>query len=70
MHIAYGLSNEEITRALAISVETVNEHVQNLLRRLAVPDRTAAAVMAVRAGAASSPCLHFSFAGVRSCCGK
>jgi DNA-binding NarL/FixJ family response regulator len=49
-HIAYGLSNEEIARALAIGVETVKERVKNLLRKLAVPDRTAAAVMAVRAG--------------------
>lgn len=49
-HIALGLSNEEIARSLAISIETVKEHVANLLRKLKVPDRTAAAVWAVRAG--------------------
>jgi DNA-binding NarL/FixJ family response regulator len=49
-HVAYGLSNEEIARSLEISVETVKEHVQNLLRKLAVNDRTQAAVWAVQSG--------------------
>jgi DNA-binding NarL/FixJ family response regulator len=49
-HVAYGLSNEEIARSLEISVETVKEHVQNLLRKLAVNDRTQAAVWAVKSG--------------------
>ncbi len=49
-HVALGLSNEEIARSLEISVETVKEHVQNLLRKLAVNDRTQAAVWAVRSG--------------------
>jgi len=48
-HVALGLSNDEIARSLQISVETVKEHVQNLLRKLAVNDRTQAAVWAVRA---------------------
>jgi DNA-binding NarL/FixJ family response regulator len=49
-HVAYGLSNEEVARSLGISVETVKEHVQNILRKLAVNDRTQAAVWAVRSG--------------------
>jgi DNA-binding NarL/FixJ family response regulator len=49
-HIGYGLSNDEIARALGISVETVKEHVQGILRKLAVKDRTQAAVWAVRSG--------------------
>ncbi len=49
-HLALGLSNKEIGRALEISVETVKEHVQNVLRKLAVNDRTKAAVWAVRKG--------------------
>ena len=49
-HIALGLSNREIARSLEISVETVKEHVQNILRKLAVTDRTQAAVWAVRKG--------------------
>ncbi|MFM8635513.1 MAG: response regulator [Planctomycetia bacterium] len=49
-HVAFGLSNEEIARSMEISVETVKEHVQNLLRKLAVNDRTQAAVWAVRSG--------------------
>ena len=48
--VAFGLSNEEISRSLEISVETVKEHVQNVLRKLAVNDRTQAAVWAVQAG--------------------
>ena len=47
-HVALGLSNKEIGRSLEISVETVKEHVQNILRKIAVRDRTQAAVWAVR----------------------
>jgi DNA-binding NarL/FixJ family response regulator len=49
-HIALGLSNKEIGMSLNISVETVKEHVQNILRKLNAPDRTAAAVWAVKTG--------------------
>lgn len=50
--IAMGLSNQEIADALEISVETVKEHVQNLLRKLSLGDRTQAAVWALRHGVA------------------
>lgn len=49
-HIALGLSNKEIARSLSISVETVKEHVQNILRKIPVTDRTQAAVWALRKG--------------------
>jgi DNA-binding NarL/FixJ family response regulator len=49
-HVALGLSNKEIGRSLSISIETVKEHVQNILRKIAVTDRTQAAVWAVRRG--------------------
>ena len=49
-HLALGLSNKEIGRSLEISVETVKEHVQNVTRKLAVKDRTLAAIWAVRKG--------------------
>ena len=49
-HVALGLSNKEIGRSLGISVETVKEHVQNILRKITVSDRTQAAVWAVRKG--------------------
>lgn len=47
-HVALGLSNREIGNSLGISIETVKEHVQNILRKLDVSDRTQAAVWAVR----------------------
>lgn len=47
-HIALGLSNREIATSLDISIETVKEHVQNILRKVRVSDRTQAAVWAVR----------------------
>ncbi len=46
--LAFGLSNKEIAQALGISYETVKEHVQHVLRKLGVADRTQAAVWAVR----------------------
>lgn len=49
-HVALGLSNREIGASLGISVETVKEHVQNILRKTNVGDRTQAAVWAVRRG--------------------
>jgi DNA-binding NarL/FixJ family response regulator len=48
--LAHGLTNKEIGQALAISTETVKEHVQNILKKIGVTDRTQAAVWAVRAG--------------------
>ncbi len=48
--IAYGLSNKEVAKALDISYETVKEHVQHMLRKLRMTDRTQAAVWAVRNG--------------------
>ena len=46
--LAYGLTNKEIAEALHISYETVKEHVQHILRKIGVSDRTQAAVWAVR----------------------
>lgn len=48
--LAHGLTNKEIAQALGISYETVKEHVQHILRKVGVADRTQAAVWAVRKG--------------------
>jgi len=48
--VSMGLSNREIADSLEISVETVKEHVQNMLRKIALSDRTQAAVWAIRHG--------------------
>ncbi len=48
--MALGLTNKEIAQSLKISYETVKEHVQHILRKIGVTDRTQAAVWAVRKG--------------------
>ncbi len=48
--IAEGLTNQEIAERLVISPTTVKTHVQNILEKLDVSDRTQAAVYAVRCG--------------------
>jgi len=52
LQLALGLTNKEIAQALYISYETVKEHVQHILRKIGVTDRTQAAVWAVRKGLA------------------
>jgi DNA-binding NarL/FixJ family response regulator len=51
-HLAHGLTNKQIADRLGISYETVKEHVQHILRKIGVADRTQAAVWAVRSGLA------------------
>lgn len=48
--ISVGMRNKEIAAALAISEETVQVHVRNLLSKLKVQDRTAAINVALRRG--------------------
>ncbi|MBI2165089.1 MAG: response regulator transcription factor [Chloroflexi bacterium] len=48
--ITDGASNKEIARALGLATITVKKHVQNLLTKLDVSDRTQAAVKALRTG--------------------
>jgi len=47
-HMTKGLTNKEIAEQLGISSETVKEHVQHLLRKVGVRDRTQAAVWLAR----------------------
>ena len=48
--IVEGLSNQEIADRLIISLATAKTHVRNILNKLAVDDRTQAAVHAMRRG--------------------
>ncbi|MCS7283555.1 MAG: response regulator transcription factor [Anaerolineae bacterium] len=50
--LAEGLSNEEIAGELNIAVNTVRNHVRNILEKLGVRNRVQAAVYAVRCGLA------------------
>ena len=45
--LANGLTNKQIAEALQVSYETVKEHVQHVLRKIGVSDRTQAAVCLV-----------------------
>ncbi len=46
--MTHGLTNKQIAQAMNISYETVKEHVQHVLRKIGLTDRTQAAVWAVR----------------------
>jgi DNA-binding CsgD family transcriptional regulator len=46
--VARGLTNQEMSRQLGISVRTVEKHLERAYRKLQVPSRTAA-LAAVRA---------------------
>ena len=53
--VATGLTNREIAERLVVSEHTVHRHVTNLLRKLGLPSRTAAAAHAVRHGLLDPP---------------
>jgi DNA-binding NarL/FixJ family response regulator len=53
--LAEGLTNRQIAQRLVVSEHTVHRHVTNILRKLDLPSRTAAAALAVRAGLAEKP---------------
>ncbi len=48
--VVEGLSNNEIAQKLVLSTETVKTHMRHLMEKLAVSDRTQAAVKALRSG--------------------
>jgi DNA-binding NarL/FixJ family response regulator len=48
--VAAGLSNRQIAERLVVAEVTARDHVQRILRKLAVNDRTAAAVIGLRLG--------------------
>jgi DNA-binding NarL/FixJ family response regulator len=53
--IVFGRSNKEIAAALDISEATVKSHVNNILSKLGVTDRTQAATTAIRRGLVRLP---------------
>ena len=53
--LAEGLTNRQIADRLVVSEHTVHRHVTNILRKLELPSRTAAAAHAVRTGLADEP---------------
>ena len=53
--VTEGLTNRQIAERLIVSEHTVHRHVTNLLRKLDLPSRTAAAALAVRLGLLEEP---------------
>jgi DNA-binding NarL/FixJ family response regulator len=53
--VAEGKTNAEIAQSLFVSVGTVKVHVERIIDKLGVSDRTQAAVRAVELGYLSSP---------------
>ncbi len=53
--IATGASNGEISRGLTITESTVRRHVHNIYGKLAVRNRTQAALRAIKLGIAPHP---------------
>lgn len=51
--LAKGMSNQEIAKALSIAEGTVKFHINNILSKFQVSDRTQAAIMALKRGIAS-----------------
>jgi DNA-binding NarL/FixJ family response regulator len=49
-NIAQGMTNKEVAYTLAISEQTVKNHMSSILRKLSVNDRTQAVVYAIRQG--------------------
>ncbi|HEX9437714.1 MAG TPA: response regulator transcription factor [Candidatus Limnocylindria bacterium] len=54
-NIAQGKTNKEVAYTLAISEQTVKNHMSSILRKLSVNDRTQAVVYAMRQGWISGP---------------
>jgi NarL family two-component system response regulator LiaR len=48
--MAQGLNNKDIAEHLSISLFTVKNHVSNIIQKLAVDDRTQAALLALKKG--------------------
>lgn len=54
-HAALGLSNRQIGEELRIAEQTVKNHLNNAMRKLALHDRTHAVVIAIGEGLISLP---------------
>jgi DNA-binding NarL/FixJ family response regulator len=48
--LCLGLTNRQIAEQLVVGEHTIHRHVTNILRKLDLPSRTAAAAYAVRSG--------------------
>ena len=53
--VAEGLTNRQIAERLVVSEHTIHRHVTNMLRKLELPSRTAAAALAARRGLPEEP---------------
>ena len=66
--VAQGLTNPDIAQQLVLSEHTVHRHLANILRKLSLSSRAAAAAWGVRTGARlRTPNGHAISAGHRAC---
>ncbi len=54
-YLAFGKTNRQIAKELHLSLSTVKRHVENILPKLKVSDRTQAAVKAIEMGLVPPP---------------
>lgn len=68
--VAQGQTNREVARSLTVSPATVKRHVENILGKMGVVDRTEAAVRAIQFGLLTAADSEAGWGGTADCFGR